>query len=176
MQVQLDEEKWEVSDTVQLEEVLANLSDRAEAQGRLVTKLYVGNRPMTDRELVPLTLSQVASTFGTISAKSERMENLVQRSGEVGKQFGQQLRADAKKVLEEFRQGRGGLRHLDQWFGQVADYLEWIHIQQSVVGSQPTQSQNLSHWVNELMLARQNIDEVRMADMLEYEVIPRLPQ
>jgi hypothetical protein len=58
----------------------------------------------------------------------------------------------------------------------MADYLEWIQIQQSVVGPQPTQSQDLSHWVNELMLARQNIDEVRVADMLEYEVIPRLPQ
>jgi hypothetical protein len=176
MLVQLDEEKWEVSDTAQLEEVLANLSDRAEAQGRLVTNLYVGNRPMTDRELVPRTLSQVASTFGTISAKSERMESLVRRSGETGKKFGQQLRADAQKVLEEFRQGRGGLLHLDQWFGRMADYLEWIQIQQSVVGSQPTQSQDLSHWVNELMLARQSIDEVRVADMLEYEVIPRLPQ
>ena len=29
MLVQLDEETWEVSDTVRLEEVLANLSDRA---------------------------------------------------------------------------------------------------------------------------------------------------
>ena len=37
MLVQLDEEKWEVSDTVRLDEVLANLSDRAESQGRLVT-------------------------------------------------------------------------------------------------------------------------------------------
>jgi hypothetical protein len=104
------------------------------------------------------------------------MESLVRRSGETGKQFGQQLRADAQKVLEEFRQGRGGLRHLDQWFGQMADYLEWIQSQQLVVGSQPTQSLDLSHWVNELMLARQNIDEVRVADMLEYEVIHRLPE
>ncbi|TFG66234.1 MAG: hypothetical protein E4H32_00210 [Nitrospirales bacterium] len=176
MLVQLDEEKWEVSDTVQLEEVLANLSDRAEAQGRLVTQLYVGNRPMTDRELVPHTLSQVASSFGSIAATSERMESLVQRAGETGKEFGQQLRTNAQKIVEDFRQGRGGLRYLDQWFGQVADYLEWIQIQQSVVGSQSNQSQNLSHWVNELMLARQNMDEVRVADMLEYEVIPRLPQ
>jgi len=175
MLVQLDEEKWEMSDALQLEEVLANLSDRAEAQGRLVTHLYVGNRPMTDRELVPHTLSQAAGSFGTIAATSERMESLVQRAGETGKQFGQQLRSNAQKIVQDFRQGRGGLRQLDQWFGQVADYLEWIHIQQSVVGAQATQSQALSHWVNELMVARQSLDDVRMADMLEYEVIPRLP-
>ena len=41
MLVQLDEETWEVSDTDRLEEVLANLSDRAEAQGRLVTQLIL---------------------------------------------------------------------------------------------------------------------------------------
>ncbi len=33
MLVQLDEETWEVGDTVRLEEVLANLSDRAQADG-----------------------------------------------------------------------------------------------------------------------------------------------
>ena len=64
MQVQLDEEIWEVSDSVRLEEVLANLSDRAQAKGCLVTELVVGNQKMTDRELVPPTLGQVASSFG----------------------------------------------------------------------------------------------------------------
>ena len=49
-------------------------------------------------------------------------------------------------------------------------------IQQSIKGSQPNESQDLSSWVNELINARQNLDEVRVADMLEYEVIPRLPQ
>ncbi len=176
MLVQLDEETWEMNDTLQLEEVLANLSDRAEAKGRLVTHLYVGNRPMTDRELVPHALSQSASSFGTITATSERMETLVQKASETAKLFGQELRSNAQNIVEDFRQGRGGLRQLDQWFGQVADYLEWLQIQQSVVGSQSAQSENLSHWVNELMVARKDVDEVRVADMLEYEVIPRLPQ
>ncbi len=176
MLVQLDEEKWEVSDTVRLEEVLANLSDRAESQGRLVTQLLVGNRLMTDRELVPPTLSQIASSFGSIAAKSERMENIVTKSKETGKRFGQQLRSHAQQVLLDCRQNRGGLRQLDQWFGEVADYLEWFQIQQSVVGHESNELQNLSHWVNELIVARQNKDEVRVADMLEYEVIPRLPQ
>jgi len=176
MLVQLDEETWEVGDTVRLEEVLANLSDRAEAQGRLVTQLIVGNRPMTDRELVPPTLSQVASSFGSIAAKSEKMESILQESADTGKQFGRQLRSQAQQVLGDFRQGKGGMRQLDQWFGQVADYLEWRQIQQSVGSTLSNEPNDLSFWVNELMTARQGLDEVRVADMLEYEVIPRLPQ
>jgi len=176
MLVQLDEETWEVSDTVRLEEVLANLSDRAQSQGRLVTELNVGNRPMTDRELVPPTLAKVASTFGSIAAKSERVESIVQHSGESGKKFGQQLRSQAQRVMEDFRQGRGVMRQLDQWFGQIADYLEWVQIQQSVNGSQPNDPQGLAYWVKKLMIARQSSDEVMVADMLEYEVIPRLPE
>lgn len=176
MLVQLDEETWEVNNTVRLEEVLANLNDRAEAQGRLVTQLLVGNRPMTDRELVPPTLSQMASSFGSIVAQSERMESLVQQSEKTGKQFGQQLRSHAQEVLVDFRQGRGSMRQLDQWFGQVADYLEWTAILQSMVGSPSNDSNHLSGWVHELVTARQNLDNVRVADMLEYEVIPLLPQ
>lgn len=175
MLVQLDEKTWEVSDTDRLEEVLANLSDRAQAQGRLVTQLIVGDQPMTDRELVPLTLAKVASTFGKISAKSERMDNILQNSGETAKNFGHQIRVKAQQLVEDFRQGKGGMRPLDQWFGQIADYLEWTQIHQSVSGSSAMDPQNLSYWVNELMNARTNLDEVRVADILEYEVIPRLP-
>jgi len=176
MLVQLDNDTWEISDTDRLEEVLANLSDRAEAQGRLVTELIVGNRPMTDRELVPPTLCKVASSFGSISAKSEPMAGIVQHAGETGKKFGQHLRSQAQQVVEDFRQGRGAMQQLDQWFGQIADYLEWVEIQRSVSGSQSKESQDLSYWVNELLNARKNLDNVRIADMLEYEVLPRLPQ
>ncbi len=175
MFVQLDEKTWEVSDTDRLDVVLADLSDRAEAQGRMVTQLVVGDQRMTDRELVPPTLEKVASTFGRITAKSERMESILQNSGETAKKFGCELRAKAQQLIGDFRQGKKGMGQLDQWFGQIADYLEWIQNQQAVNGAVPKDSQDLSHWVNELMIARKNFDEVRVTDMLEYEVIPRLP-
>ena len=176
MLVQLDEEKWEVSDSICLEEVLANLSDRAEAQGRLVTQLFVGNQLMTDRELIPPTLARGVGTFGSIAAKSERLDSVIKNSGEIAKKFGQQLREKAVELVEDFRKGRSGTQALDQWFGQIADYLEWMQNQQSVSGGASPEAQPLSYWVNELLNARKNLDEVRMADMLEYEVIPRLPQ
>ena len=176
MLVQLDETTWEVSDTDRLEEVLANLSDRAQAQGRLVTELLVGNRPMTDRELVPPLLSKVASSFGSIAAKSEEIANIIQHSSDTAKKFAQQLRSQAEEMVQDFREGRGVMRSLDQWFGQIADYLEWVQIQQSVSGGQPKEPQDLFYWVNELVNARKSFDQVRIADLLEYELIPRLPQ
>ena len=176
MLVQLDEKTWEVSDTDRLEEVLADLSDRAQAQGRLVTQLMVGDQPMTDRELVPPTLAKVASTFGSISAKSERMDSILQNSDETAKKFGNQIRVEAQQLVQDFRQGKNGMRPMDQWFGQMADYLEWAQFQQSVSNAPSNEIQDLSYWVNELMNARKNLDEVRVADMLEYEVIPRLPE
>ena len=176
MLVQLDEKAWEVNDTDRLEEVLADLSDRAQAQGRLVTQLFVGNQPMTDRELVPQALAKAASTFGSIAAKSERIDSILKNSGETARKFGHHIRVNAQRLVEDFRQGKNGMRQLDQWFGKIADYLEWAQIQQSVGGSSPKEPQDLSHWVNELMNARKNGDDVRVADMLEYEIIPRLPQ
>ncbi len=176
MLVQLDEKTWEVSDTDRLDQVLADLSDRASAQGRMVTQLVVGDQQMTDRELVPPTLEKIASTFGRIAAKSERMDSILQNSEETARKFGSQLRAQALQLIEDFRHGKKGMRPLDQWFGQIADYLEWMQNQQAVRGAVTNDSQDLSHWVNELMIARKNFDEVRVTDMLEYEVIPRLPQ
>jgi hypothetical protein len=176
MLVQLDEETWEVSNTIRLEEVLATLNNQAEAQGRLVTQMTVDNQPMTDRDLVSQTLTRVASSFGTIAAKSERMDSIIEHSGETGKKFGQQICLCAQQLVGDLRQGKGVMRQLDEWFGQMADYLEWAQIQQAINGSQPSEQQDLSYWVNELMNARENLDDVRMADMLEYEVIPRLPQ
>jgi hypothetical protein len=174
MQVRLDEDIWEVNDSIQLGAILANLSDRAQAKGCLVTELMVGNRKMTDRELVPLTLVQVASSFGSISAVSQRLENIVQYSEETGKKFGQQLSLQGQKFVNDFRQGHGIFRQLDQWFGQMADYLEWLQIQESVGTEKSEFAHDLSYWVNELMNARENEDEVKIADMLEYELIPRL--
>ena len=176
MLVQLDEDTWEVSDTLRLEEVLANISDRAEVQGRLVTELVVGNQSMSQRELVPHTLSKIVSSFGSVAAKSERKESLIQRFAVTGKNFGQQVRFDAQNIVEEFRRGNGVVRQLDQWFGQMADFLEWDQLQMLSTEQRSQDPQNLSHWVQELMYARQNLDEVRIADILEYEVIPRLPQ
>lgn len=176
MQVQLDEEIWQVSDSVQLGEVLANLSDRAQSKGCLVTELMVGDRKMTDRELVPPTLARVASSFGSIAAVSKPLEKIVHYSQETGEKFGKQLGLQSQKLADDFRRGHGSFRQIDQWFGQMADYLEWLEIHEMVGFKKSEGTRDLSFWINELMTARKNQDGVRIADVLEYEVFPRLSQ
>ncbi|MDR4494357.1 MAG: hypothetical protein AB7P17_07925 [Nitrospirales bacterium] len=175
MRVQLDHDVWEMEDTARLEEVLADLSDRAQAKGCLVTKLTVANRIMTDRELVPLTLSQPARLFDPIQALSERMDTLMQQSEDTAKKFVRQINEEAQEIVEGFRMGRPSIPSLDRWFGQMADYLEWGHIHASL-GMSGGYASSLNGWVEELMNARKIQDPVRVADILEYEIIPLLTQ
>lgn len=173
MRVQLDHDTWEMEDAARLEEVLADLSDRAQAKGRLVTKLTAANRIMTDRELVPQTLSQPAKLFDPIHALSERMEILVQQSENLAKKFVQQINLEAQEIVEGFRIGHPSLPALDRWFGQMADYLEWGHIH-ARFGMSGGHASNIKEWIEELMSARNKRDFVRAADILEYEIIPLL--
>ena len=173
MRVTLDKDVWEIEDHVRLEDVLADLSDRAQARGRLVTKLTVGNRPMTDRELVPNTLSQPARDFAPIFAESESVETIVQKSEKTAQKFAQQINKAAQELVKNFRMGVPSLQPMDRWLGQMADYLEWGHISQSL-GKQRGKASFLQGWVEELLEARHSSDQVRIADILEYEIIPLL--
>ena len=175
MRVQLDHDRWEMEDTARLEEVLADLSDRAQAKGRLVTKLTAANRPMTDRELVPQTLSQPAKLFDPIQALSERMDTIIQQSEGSAKRFVNHINLDAQDLVEGFRMGRPSLQALDRWFGQMADYVEWGHLH-AQVGLSGGNASTLNEWVEKLMTARKTQDQVRIADILEYEIIPLLSQ
>jgi hypothetical protein len=175
MQVQLDNELWEVDGHVSLQEVLADLSDRAHAKGRLVTKLVVGERSLTDRELIPQTLSRPAKNFQRISAVSERMEYVVQQSEDTARKFVRHIHQAGVSLVENMRAGRSVFPSVDQWFGQMADYLEWAHNYREV-GKQPIAVSGLQGWVEELLRARDAKDQVRMADILEYEILPVLAE
>ena len=173
MRVQLDHDTWEMDDMAKLEEVLADLSDRAKAKGCLVTQLTGAHRRMTDRELVPQTLAQPAKLFDPIQALSERMEMLIQQSEETAKKFVKYINEGAQQLVEEFRMGRPSFQSLDRWFGQMADYVEWEHIHDQA-GLTGLPASHLKGWVEELMNARKTQDRVRIADILEYEIIPLL--
>ena len=51
MHITLDEEQWQVSDESSLMEILATISDRAQAQHRMVTSLTIGGKAISDRDL-----------------------------------------------------------------------------------------------------------------------------
>lgn len=174
MQVQLDEETWEMADTVKLEEVIARLSDKAHERGCLVTNLKVGQRLFTDRDLVPSTLSQEAGKLGNVIATSEPLRSIVESGSKSAQEFGAELKEDAKNLVRVFRRGEKRLRQLDDWFGRLADYVEWGELARTV-GTSQAESDSIVNWLQEIIGARERGDIVELADLLEFEILPRLP-
>jgi hypothetical protein len=174
MHVQLDEEVWEMADSARLEEVLARISDRAHANARLVTHLMVGERSFTDRDLLPTVLSQPAGVFGKVVAKSQRIQAVLQDGEPIAKKFAGSLQSKGKYLVRSLRAGETPFRQIDEWFGQLADFVEWAELAHS--SRLPHSSEeSLTGWINQVLEARNHTDTVRLADILEYEVLPRLP-
>ena len=174
MQVQLDEEVWEMADTVKLEEVIARVSDTAHARGCLVTNLKVGQRSFTDRDLVPSVLSQIAGPMGKVVATSQPLQSIVESGAQSAREYGSGLKADGENLVKFFRRGEKRFRQLDEWFGRLADYVEWVEIARTVGSSQHT-ADSLVNWLPEILNVREREDIVRLADLLEFEIVPRLP-
>ena len=174
MYVQLDEELWEMADSARLEEVLARISDAAHTKGRLVTSLLVGESLYTDRDLLPAVLAQPAGTFGKVVARSQSIQAVLSSSAGSANEFGASLKTDGEKLVGNLRQGEVLFRQVDDWLGRLADYVEWLEMARAVrVSEIPRES--ISTWLSEVLEAREREDTVRLADVLEYEVLPRLP-
>ncbi|MCA9472038.1 MAG: hypothetical protein MRJ96_13055 [Nitrospirales bacterium] len=174
MQVQLDEETWEMSDTAKLEEVIARLSDKAHERGCLVTNLKVGQRSFTDRDLVPSVLAQEAGAWGRVEATSQPLQTIVESGARSAKEFGVGLKDEAETLVRAFRHGEKRFRQLDDWFGRLADYVEWTELAKSV-GTTQSSSDSIVKWLPDIIDARERSAIVELADYLEFEVVPRLP-
>lgn len=177
MQITLDSQTWDVADETPLMSVLAELSDKAHAQGRLVSSLTVGERAVTDRDLLPEWLAKPVSEAGAVQAATKTVAETIQQAAGSTREFAAQLRVEGEKVVAQFRAGRQGLRELDQWLGGLADYLEWVSAAQAY-GCVDTLPGGDRAWpiraLPALLEARETGDLVRLADLLEYELLPRL--
>ena len=174
MQVQLDEERWEMADTLKLEDIITHISDAAHARGCLVTTLTVGERPFSDRDLVPAVLAQEAGTFGRVVATSQPLQSVMKSGAESAWTLGSTLRDECGRLVRAFRKGEQRFRQLDDWFGQLADYVEWAELARQLHVPQAP-SDSLVSWLEQVVQARERNDLVALADLLEYEVCPRLP-
>ena len=173
MRITLDHDQWDVSDDQPVSEVLTQVSDRAYAQHRLVTSLKVGGRPITDRDLQPMLLSKLLKDVGPIDACSQNIPEIVTEAGPAITRFASTLQAEAQGFLTPLRMSGIIPSALDRWFGQLADYVELLR---AAGQGSPAKSdlQALSSWIQELLDARSIQDPVRMADILEFEVLPYL--
>lgn len=173
MYVTLDQENWEVGRETTLGEVLAEVSERAHARARIVTSLTVDQRILTDRELDSVLLAEPAARYARLTATSRTMQDILQAGRSSARRYADQLRADGLPLARAFRAGHPQVNALDEWLGKLADYLELVEGNPqdgpSFTGTRP-----LSSCIQALVEARGCRDTVLMADLLEYEVLPRL--
>lgn len=173
MRVQLDQDQWEIADSATLNDVLIRLSDTAQAKGRLIMTLQVGDRMLTDRDLLPSVLARPVGEVGVVVATSQAVDAVIMSGADHAKAFGASLKQEGETLVERFRKGELRFRQFDEWLGQLADYIEWAELAKSVTVSDTPRSP--AAWLAELLKAREVHDTVRLADILEYEILPRLP-
>lgn len=170
MHVTLDQDHWEVANTMTLGEVLADISGKSHARSRLITSLTVDQRTITDRDLDATLLDASIGQFSDLQAISQTMDDVLRGAAPAIQQYATLLRNEAQQLATEFRIGEERLTSLDAWLGRLADYIELIES-----GHQPRSPQMaLTPWVQALLEARTARDVIRLADLLEYELIPRL--
>ena len=173
MHITLDGEQWQLSDDSSLMEALAAISDKAQAQQRIVTSLTIGGQAISDRDLVPAFLNQVGRGMGPIAAVSKSIHTIISEARQAISRFAAQLRTDGQVLLAPLRSGTGQVGSIDAWLGRLADYTEMLEAGQKQ-GVEGLSSVMLLPWIQELLAARSCSDPVRVADLLEYELLPRL--
>jgi hypothetical protein len=173
MRITLDHDQWDVSDDQPVSVGLTQVSDRAYARHRLVTSLKLGGRPITDRDLQPMLLSKLLKEVGPIEACSQNIPEIMTNAAPAITKFASTLKAEAQGFLTPLRMNGIIPSALDQWFGRLADYLECL---QGAGQSNPPGGnlEAFSSWIQELLNARSIHDPVRMADILEFEILPHL--
>lgn len=173
MQIMLDQDHWEVDAPLTMEHVLTEVSERAHARARIVTKLELDHRTITDRDLDPALLAESVVRFRQLTAVSQPMPELIQAAEGSIRKYAETLRTEGTALLSPLRFGPVPLSALDAWLGQLADYLEFIDGASATLQA-GTGGSTLAPWVQQLVEARAARDLVRLADLMEYEILPRL--
>jgi hypothetical protein len=173
MQISLDAERWTVGDGTTLLEALAQVSNKARGRGRIVTTLKIGGRLCTDRDLLPEFLARTAREAGSIEAVSTATADILAGAKDTISQFGLLLRREGESMVRHLRTGTAQLSALDTWLGQLAEYME-ITERAAEQGVPGFGRDTLVPWAEQLVDARRVPDTVRMADVLEYEILPRI--
>ena len=173
MQIMLDQDHWEVDAPLTMEHVLTEVSERAHAKARIVTKLQLDQRTITDRDLDPAFLAESVVRFQQLTAVSQSMPELIRAAEGSIRKYAETLRTEGTALLSPLRFGPLSLSALDAWLGQLADYLEFVDGTSATMKAGTGASAVVS-WVQQLLEARAARDLVRVADLLEYEILPRL--
>ncbi|WP_447977034.1 hypothetical protein [Candidatus Nitrospira bockiana] len=171
MQITVDEESLDVDDGLSVLEILAQVSDRVQAARRLVVSLRVGDCFLTDRDLTPGFLSKTGREVGALAVGTRAIADVMEEADQAARRYGALLHADGRQLLRALRGGRAEAGRLEHWLVRLADYVECAG------GTDPgrTQVPVLVEWLAKLLDAHAAADPVTVTDLLEHEVLPRLP-
>jgi hypothetical protein len=173
MRVMLDQESWEVSGETPLAEVLDELVQRARGRQRIVTHLSIGGAAISDRDLHPALLAQTLTSVGPVEASTRTIPETISDGQPSATRYAETLREEALHLSGRLRAGEPALPELDRWLGGLADYVEFLALGGEIVAA-AAQRNSLIASVSELLHARDQGDPVRLADLLEYELAPKL--
>lgn len=173
MNIQLDNEQWQAGSTATLGDILADLSERAHARARIVTTLILDSRRITDRDIDPQLLRQSSSSYGLLVATSSTQQEILESAQGAIERYRRLVVTEGAALADQFRMGAQDLSAFDLWLGKVADVVEVIENGRKRVGT-GSSGQVIAGWIEELLAARGSHDTVRMADLLEYEILPRI--
>lgn len=173
MRVTLDQDQWETGAAATIGEVLAEVSDRAQATSRIVTSVQLDRRAISDRDLDAVFLGEPAGKYSVLTAVSISKQELARSARQSAERYAQLLHEEGRALAGSFRAGLRQVAKLDLWLGQLADYLELVEGTGAAFNA-GRDAKPLSAWVRDLLDARDGQDIVMMADLLEYEILPRL--
>ncbi len=173
MQIRLDDDQWRAATDASLGDVFAELSERAHAKARIVTTMMLDRRQLTDRDLDPGLLQEPSAKFGNLVATSLTQSELIHAARGTINRYRELVIQEGHSLVSQLRLGMQDLSSLDRWLGKVADLLELIgHSAPNPAADSDVRT--IAGWIEELLGARHLSDTVRMADLLEYEILPRL--
>lgn len=173
MQITLDDDQWVAATDASLGDVFAELSERAHAKARIVTTMMLDRRRLTDRDLEPGLLQESSAKFSNLIATSRTQEEIIQDARGAIDRYREFIAQEGNSLVRQFRLGMRDLSSLDRWLGKVADLLELMG-NNTPHPAPDSDATVLVTWIEELLRARHLSDTVRMADLLEYELLPRL--
>ncbi len=173
MHITLDDEQWVAPKDATLRDIFTDLSERAFAKSRIVTTMRLDHRQITDRDIDAQLLQTPSSGFSDLVATSSTQQDIIQAARGSISRYSEQVVAEGNQLVGLLRSGMPDVAVLDRWLGKVADILELMkHRQPNSTGESDLPA--TVEWVEKLLGARQVRDTVRMADLLEYEILPRL--
>jgi hypothetical protein len=173
MQIRLDDDQWLAATDASLGDVFVELSERAHAKARIVTTMMLDRRQITDRDFEPRLLQEPSAKFSNLVATSLTQAEIIYAARGTIDRYRELVVQEGRSLVGQLRLGSQDLPLLDRWLGKVADLLELIG-NKAAEPAADSDVKAIAGWIEELLGARHLSDTVRMADLMEYEILPRL--